>query len=173
MDPAFRSDTPEVALKLKSDPYTLKTKDGTPIVPLRQIVSDNNPFAEQMPTQLMPRPNFNTTGKGAPVLINSHPVTKYPTKQVYQYDVSFSRLSMCCSKATGLLTLTRFKSEMALRSVRSSKPFGLLGLFRPSLGNFGYLTETNWHGKLIFSQSVRHLSELTIPGHKRIWARKT
>ena len=153
MHPSFTSNSHE--LKKKSDPYTLKTKDGTPIVPLRQIVSNNNPFAAQMPTQLMPRPSFNTTGKGAPIAINSHRVLSYPTKPVYQYDVSAPKIFGFDHKATGSLTSIRFKSEMAPKSVHSSKPFGIPGLFRQSLGDSGYLTETNWHGKLLYSYFFR------------------
>ena len=166
MDPSFTSSSHE--LKKKSDPYTLKTKDGTPIVPLRQIVSDNNPFAAQMPTQLMPRPSFNTTGKGAPIAINSHRVLSYPTKTVHQYDVSAHKVSGFDCKASGILTWIRSKSETALRSVRSSKLFGAPRLFRLSLGIFGYLMETNWHGKLIHSNFFQRSPRLIIAGHRKI-----
>lgn len=78
--------------KPKSSPFTLTTKDGTPIVPLRQIVSQANPFADQMPATLMTRPAFNSSGKQAAIAINSHRVLSYPTKEVHQYDVSSGEL---------------------------------------------------------------------------------
>lgn len=81
--------TPTPNTKPKSGRVTLTTKDGTPITPLRQIVLDTNEYAKQMPTTLMPRPGFSTAGKPAQVSINSHKVLNFPTKMIYQYDVSF------------------------------------------------------------------------------------
>jgi eukaryotic translation initiation factor 2C len=34
------------------------------------------------------RPGFNTTGKEIQVQVNVFPITQFPTKKVYQYDVS-------------------------------------------------------------------------------------
>lgn len=74
--------------KPRIDPFYIKLADGTPLVPLRQKVSDTNPFSAQMPTSLMRRPKFNTAGKTTQISINSHRVLHFPTKPVYQYDVS-------------------------------------------------------------------------------------
>lgn len=89
-DPKMRSDQ-----KPKTDPFYLKTADGTPIVPLRQKVWDDNPFSAQMPTNLMRRPKFNTAGKATQISVNSHRVLNFPTKPVYQYDVSHDRKRAC------------------------------------------------------------------------------
>lgn len=47
-----------------------------------------NPEREKMPTTLMGRPKFNKSGKPAQININSHKIEAYPTRTVYQYDVS-------------------------------------------------------------------------------------
>ena len=47
-----------------------------------------NPYREKMPTTLMGRPKFNKSGKPATINVNSHRIEAYPTKTVYQYDVS-------------------------------------------------------------------------------------
>ena len=49
---------------------------------------DDNPFRDQMPTKAMNRPAFGKAGKAAKIQINSHLVTSFPTRDVYQYDVS-------------------------------------------------------------------------------------
>ena len=49
---------------------------------------DDNPFRDQMPTKAMNRPGFGKLGKAAKIQINSHAVTSFPTRDVFQYDVS-------------------------------------------------------------------------------------
>lgn len=34
------------------------------------------------------RPGFNSTGKEIDLLVNAYPITKFPTRPVYQYEVS-------------------------------------------------------------------------------------
>ena len=58
------------------------------LFPTRQYYSDTNPERAKMPTTLMARPKFNTSGKPASININSHKILEYPKKKVYQYDVS-------------------------------------------------------------------------------------
>lgn len=41
-----------------------------------------------VPTEVVPRPGFNQTGKEIEVLINAFPITKFPSRPIYQYDVS-------------------------------------------------------------------------------------
>ena len=41
-----------------------------------------------IPTENVPRPGFNTTGKEIEVGVNAYGITKYPNRTVYQYDVS-------------------------------------------------------------------------------------
>lgn len=41
-----------------------------------------------IPVKHVPRPGFNTTGKEIEVSMNAFNITAYPTKNVYQYDVS-------------------------------------------------------------------------------------
>ena len=88
LDPAFTSYTTAEKEEIMKSPYFLKHRDGTPVMPLRQKITDYNQYALKMPTTLMPRPGFSTAGKGAQVAINSHRVVEFPTKTVYQYDVS-------------------------------------------------------------------------------------
>jgi len=35
------------------------------------------------------RPGYNTTGKEIEILVNAYPILKWPTKPVYQYEVSY------------------------------------------------------------------------------------
>lgn len=41
-----------------------------------------------IPTENVPRPGFNATGKEIEVAVNAYGITKYPNRTVYQYDVS-------------------------------------------------------------------------------------
>lgn len=43
-----------------------------------------------VPVETVARPNHNQTGKKIEVLMNAYPITKFPTRNVYQYDVSIS-----------------------------------------------------------------------------------
>ena len=54
----------------------------------RSEIRDTNPWREKMPTPMMQRPAFGKLGKPAAVNVNSHIVTNFPTKHIYQYDVS-------------------------------------------------------------------------------------
>lgn len=48
-----------------------------------------------IPTESVPRPGFNTTGKEIEVSMNAFGITKFPTRTVYQYDVSnFQHLTL-------------------------------------------------------------------------------
>ncbi|THC99021.1 hypothetical protein EYZ11_001495 [Aspergillus tanneri] len=40
-----------------------------------------------VPVGNVPRPGFNTTGKEIEVSVNAYPITKFPNRNVYQYDV--------------------------------------------------------------------------------------
>ena len=44
----------------------------------------------EIPTELVRRPGTNTSGLAVQVSVNSYPVISYPTKTIYQYDVSTS-----------------------------------------------------------------------------------
>ena len=54
-----------------------------------------NPFIQQMPTDLMQRPAFGKAGKAYKVNVNSFKVEAWPTRDIYQFDVShlFSTLT--------------------------------------------------------------------------------
>lgn len=43
-----------------------------------------------VPVEIVPRPGFNTTGKEVDISLNAYPITKFPSRNVYQYDVSVS-----------------------------------------------------------------------------------
>lgn len=43
-----------------------------------------------VPSDTVPRPGFNQTGKEIEVLTNSFPIAKFPARPIYQYDVSIS-----------------------------------------------------------------------------------
>jgi hypothetical protein len=43
----------------------------------------------------VPRPGFNTTGREVELQVNAYPITKFPTQNVFQYDVSY--LPLCFS----------------------------------------------------------------------------
>ncbi|BCR96143.1 putative eukaryotic translation initiation factor eIF-2C4 [Aspergillus luchuensis] len=40
-----------------------------------------------VPVETVPRPGFNTTGKEVELSLNAYPITKFPSRTVYQYDV--------------------------------------------------------------------------------------
>lgn len=54
----------------------------------RHYNRETNDVKYAMPTALMKRPGYNTSGKAIQTQINSFPILKYPTITVYQYDVS-------------------------------------------------------------------------------------
>lgn len=57
----------------------------------RHFNRETNETQYDMPTELMARPKIgNTTGKEVTIEVNSFSVLQFPTKTVYQYDVSSS-----------------------------------------------------------------------------------
>ncbi len=54
----------------------------------RHYNRETNDVKYAVPTMLIKRPGYNTSGKEIPVFINSFPILSYPTIKVYQYDVS-------------------------------------------------------------------------------------
>ncbi|KAL8844394.1 MAG: hypothetical protein Q9176_001304 [Flavoplaca citrina] len=65
--------------------------DGTPIEPVRQVLTDDNPFRTQVPSQLMRRPGFGSSGKAIPLRLNSHTISNAPDARYYQYDVQIGK----------------------------------------------------------------------------------
>lgn len=47
-----------------------------------------------VPVETVPRPGFNPTGKEIEVQMNAFGVTSFPTRTVYQYDVSINAPDM-------------------------------------------------------------------------------
>lgn len=47
-----------------------------------------NPKENEVPVETVPRPGYNTTGKEVELLVNCFPITNFPTKAIYQYEVS-------------------------------------------------------------------------------------
>ena len=68
------------------------------IIYFRQWDRETNEVKYDMPTELMKRPEeFNNTGKGVQLAINSYPMLSPPTVNVFQYDVSFQFLGPASS----------------------------------------------------------------------------
>ncbi len=65
----------------------LNQVDGTPIQPVRQVLTDVNPFRLQAPSKLMKRPGFGRDGKAIKLRLNSHAIINSPNARYYQYDV--------------------------------------------------------------------------------------
>ena len=63
------------------DALTITTRDRT------NVLGDSNPWSKQMTSELAKRPGFGTTGKNALINVNAYPVTNFPNKTVYQYDL--------------------------------------------------------------------------------------
>lgn len=57
------------------------------LAPTRHDIQEDSANDQKMPTNLMSRTKFNTSGKAAQISINSHRILECPTKTVYQYDV--------------------------------------------------------------------------------------
>jgi eukaryotic translation initiation factor 2C len=56
----------------------------------RSILAEANPSAHQFESPLPDRPGFNTAGKAIAIRVNQFKVAQFPTRDVYQYDVSSS-----------------------------------------------------------------------------------
>lgn len=85
----FQPDHPisdEVAYVPESQ--NLNQADGTPIQPVRQVLTDVNPYRLQVPSQLMRRPGFGRDGKAIQLRLNSHAISNAPNARYYQYAVS-------------------------------------------------------------------------------------
>jgi len=55
---------------------------------------NNDPWLQEYTDfQCIPRPASITAGKPAQIALNSHKVKSFPTKTIYQYDVSFDLLA--------------------------------------------------------------------------------
>ena len=114
-------------------------------------IIDDNPFRDQMPTKAMNRTGFGKLGKAAKIQINSHIVTGFPTREVYQYDVS-----LCLSTVAGIAdnSCRRSSLETALRSADSSRRYGSQTQSNPSLAEALYLMGTRLGGKLTMSHDL-------------------
>lgn len=97
----------------------------TGVVYQRHNATDTDVRADQEKASLMPRRGFNNsaTNKNVSVAINSHRVTKFPTRNIYQYDV----WSLQCGEFLMVLAdvLVRSLLVMDKRSVASSRRSGL------------------------------------------------
>ena len=90
---------------------------GLPTEAFRSEIIDTNEWRAKMPTEMMQRPGFGKLGKPAQIAINSHVVNKYPTKDIFQYDVGFQQRSLAPAPAK---LFSRSLSALAPRSVDSS-----------------------------------------------------
>ena len=73
-----------------------------------------------IPTENVPRPGFNATGKEIEVAVNAYGITKYPNRTVYQYDVSSWSPSLMLPCLWHANTQHRSILEMAPRKLPSS-----------------------------------------------------
>ena len=109
--PLLPGGKPDLSTDVNDIPSGIPT---TPIV--REDIFYTNPFRGQMPTELAKRDGkFGKAGKKAVIEINSHKVTGFPTKDVFQYDVSLDL--MPCSQLTPADTLERSLLDQVQRSV--------------------------------------------------------
>ena len=103
---------------------------GVPIKPVRQEITDVNPYRLQMPRELMRRPGYGKVGDKIRLRLNSHLIQDSPDKIYYQYDVSHPHLVFQLpydfKRYTNLNCVIRFKSAMVQRSVGSSRLCGSL-----------------------------------------------
>lgn len=52
----------------------------------------------EVPIKTVPRPGFNSTGTEVELMVNAFAITAYPSRTIYQYDVStFSSIIKCAS----------------------------------------------------------------------------
>jgi eukaryotic translation initiation factor 2C len=59
---------------------------------------DADDFAKySVPVETVPRPGFNQTGKEIEVQMNAYAITNFPSKTVYQYDVSVTSILLARS----------------------------------------------------------------------------
>lgn len=62
---------------------------GLPSEAFRTAVIDTNPWRSKAPTHLKTRGRPGTAGKPQQIDVNSHVVTQFPTRDIFQYDVGF------------------------------------------------------------------------------------
>jgi hypothetical protein len=60
---------------------------------LRLLKHETNMALLKGPSNLPPRPGISTAGKAVQIRVNQFKVTKWPTKDVYQYDVRTTALT--------------------------------------------------------------------------------
>ncbi|KAI9877191.1 MAG: hypothetical protein M1830_004561 [Pleopsidium flavum] len=82
-----RLDLPGNAYNLGSESRIPSSSAKMEIQNFRHYNRDTNAVKYVLPTELMKRPGYNTSGKKILTSINSFPILKYPTVKVYQYDV--------------------------------------------------------------------------------------
>lgn len=91
------------------------------IATFRHWNSEANEIQYEIPTELIRRPKqFNSSGKGVIVGINSYPITQFPTQTVYQYDVSCANARIGSTNSISvsvLITTRRFILVAESRSV--------------------------------------------------------
>ncbi|KAL8996468.1 MAG: hypothetical protein Q9169_004018 [Polycauliona sp. 2 TL-2023] len=74
-----------------SENIVLTLEDGTPVVPVRQVLADSNQYRVQAPSQLMRRPGFGKDGKAIQLRLNSHSISNAPNARYYQYAVQVGK----------------------------------------------------------------------------------
>lgn len=97
-------------------------------------------------SDIIPRPGFNTAGKEITLGVNSYPIAQFPTKTVYQYDVSlFTRNPRQAGHY--IHCLFRFLLEMVSRNVLSSRRCGTRMPVKRKREPNSFSMGTNWLGK--------------------------
>lgn len=97
-------------------------------------------------SDIIPRPGFNTAGKEISMGVNAYPISQYPTKAVYQYDVSsFTKIMKQAGQYIN--SLLRFLLEMVSRNAPSSKRCGTRRPERRKSGPNSFSTATSLPGE--------------------------
>lgn len=68
-----------------------------------------------METQIQRRVGYNTSGKEIEVMMNAYPITSFPDKAVYQYEVSVFFLPLLNDSICSSITRSMFSTETKMR----------------------------------------------------------
>ncbi|KAL1982463.1 hypothetical protein VTN96DRAFT_1310 [Rasamsonia emersonii] len=73
---------------IPSDPFLVHPKEGKRLGARNQYADPAWRMKYLVPVNTVPRPGFNTTGREVELKLNAYPITQFPTRSVWQYDIT-------------------------------------------------------------------------------------
>lgn len=97
---------------IPSDPFLVHPKEGKRLGARNQYADPAWRMKYLVPVNTVPRPGFNTTGREVELKLNAYPITQFPTRSVWQYDVSIFPSCLSFQNDACCLYMTNHKASI-------------------------------------------------------------